>query len=209
METQYLEFLTFIYVQGTMKREYTLEIGTIGMDAALEGPFSKKNDASYLINYRYSTLGFLEKMGYNLQGRSVTSFQDLNIKLHFPLKSGGSIGLFGIGGSSTTAFDRDLSKRNPDLEHMRAQERYFYDIGMLGLTYEQHLSPKTKLNSAFGIGGYRLTTGSIVTHDLNGLLYEEENASGDYSYRYHLQASHKINGQHYLKFGFGKQLTLS
>ncbi len=184
------------------KREYTLEIGMIGMDAAIEGPFSKKNDASYLINYRYSTLGFLEKMGYNLQGRSVTSFQDLNIKLHFPLKSGGSIGLFGIGGSSTTAFDRDLSKRNPDLEHMRAQERYFYDIGMLGLTYEQHLSPKTKLNSAFGIGGYRLTTGSIVTHDLNGLLYEEENASGDYSYRYHLQASHKINGQHYLKFGF-------
>ncbi len=35
------------------KREYTLQAGVLGLNAAMEGPFSKKYKGSYLINYRY------------------------------------------------------------------------------------------------------------------------------------------------------------
>jgi len=41
------------------KREYTLQAGILGLDAAIEGPFSKKYKGSYLIDYRYSTLTLL------------------------------------------------------------------------------------------------------------------------------------------------------
>jgi hypothetical protein len=48
------------------RREYAFQLGVLGMQAALEGPFSKKNKASYLINYRYSTLVLLNAVGFNL-----------------------------------------------------------------------------------------------------------------------------------------------
>jgi hypothetical protein len=34
------------------KNEYTLQAGILGLDAAMEGPFSKKHKASYLVDYR-------------------------------------------------------------------------------------------------------------------------------------------------------------
>ena len=45
------------------KKEYTLQAGVLGLNAAAEGPFSKNYKGSYLINYRYSTLSILNKLG--------------------------------------------------------------------------------------------------------------------------------------------------
>ncbi|MFC2096621.1 carboxypeptidase-like regulatory domain-containing protein, partial [Bacteroidota bacterium] len=45
------------------KREYSASIGVIGMEATLEGPFSKNYNGSYLINYRYSSLDILDQAG--------------------------------------------------------------------------------------------------------------------------------------------------
>jgi hypothetical protein len=45
------------------KREYALQFGVMGAQAALEGPFKKGSEASYLFNYRYSTLNWLGKAG--------------------------------------------------------------------------------------------------------------------------------------------------
>ena len=45
------------------KREYSASIGVIGMEATLEGPFSKNYNGSYLINYRYSSLAILDNLG--------------------------------------------------------------------------------------------------------------------------------------------------
>ena len=39
------------------KREYIFQVGVNGFELGAEGPFSKKGKASYLLNYRYSTLG--------------------------------------------------------------------------------------------------------------------------------------------------------
>ena len=44
------------------KNEYTFQAGFLGTDIAAEGPLGK-NKGSYLINYRYSTLTLLSKMG--------------------------------------------------------------------------------------------------------------------------------------------------
>lgn len=62
--------------------EHTFKAGILGIDFASEGPFSRKHNASYLINYRFSTTSLLpmdEKL----------DFQDLNFRLNFPTKKAG------------------------------------------------------------------------------------------------------------------------
>lgn len=88
---------------NTENREYTIQAGLIGIDLAAEGPFGKiASGASYLVNYRYSTIGLLQKMGLEL-GDEAIEFQDLSMNLSFPLKNG-SLQLFGILGSSSNRF---------------------------------------------------------------------------------------------------------
>lgn len=86
------------------KREYAIQSGFLGLEAAMEGPFSKKSKASYLVNYRYSTLDLLDAMGYNLFGSDmvIPKFHDLTLKFTFPTKNKGSFTIFGIGGLSST-----------------------------------------------------------------------------------------------------------
>jgi hypothetical protein len=51
------------------KHEFTAQAGLIGLDIAAEGPLSKSNRGSYLVNYRYSFTGLLGAMGVNFGGR--------------------------------------------------------------------------------------------------------------------------------------------
>ena len=70
------------------KRQYTFRAGMLGLDFSTEGPFRKGGDATYLVNYRYSTLGILNKMGLHLVGERVdNTFQDLSFNLYFPGKN--------------------------------------------------------------------------------------------------------------------------
>ncbi len=68
---------------NNQKREYTLQAGLLGLDVAAEGPI-KQGGASYLANYRYSTVGLLSAMGVDFGGESI-SFQDLAFNINFPL----------------------------------------------------------------------------------------------------------------------------
>jgi hypothetical protein len=82
-------------------RENRFKLSVLGMDFSTEGPI-KKGRSSYLVNYRYSTLGLLSSMGIYLVGERVTNnFQDLSFNLTFRSKSGKSVQtVFGLGGLS-------------------------------------------------------------------------------------------------------------
>lgn len=88
------------------KREYTFRAGMLGLDFSTEGPFKKSTakaqGSTYLINYRYSTLGILNKLGLHLVGERIdNTFQDLSFNLNFPSKNKKHVfTLWGIGGLS-------------------------------------------------------------------------------------------------------------
>lgn len=82
---------------------HTVQAGLIGIDLATEGPFKKGGGASYLVNYRYSTVGLLGLMGVNL-GDEAISFQDLSFHVSLPFRRG-SVSLFGLGGLSSNRFE--------------------------------------------------------------------------------------------------------
>ena len=82
------------------KREYSAQLGLLGTELTLEGPFSKKTGASYLVNYRYATFSIFDALNINLGTDALPKYQDINYKLSFPQKNGGVISIFGMGGTS-------------------------------------------------------------------------------------------------------------
>lgn len=77
------------------KREHTLQAGIVGLDASSEGPFKKGGKASYLFNYRYSTLALLTPL--LPENADALKYQDLSFKLNFPTQKAGIFSVWGIG----------------------------------------------------------------------------------------------------------------
>ena len=86
------------------KREYAFQVGVMGLQASLEGPFSKNSEASYLLNYRYSTTSFLNQLGFIIGDSDVfPEWQDLSLNINLPTKRFGRFNIWGIGGISSSA----------------------------------------------------------------------------------------------------------
>jgi len=81
------------------KRESSIQLGFQGLEASTEGPISSTTKASYLLNYRYSTLGLVQKLGIINLVHDKPTYQDLAFKLFIPLKKT-TISLWGLGGLS-------------------------------------------------------------------------------------------------------------
>jgi len=83
------------------KHEFALKPGAVGIEVTAEGPIFKKNKNSYLINYRYSTLAMIEKLGFNIIDNTIVPiFQDIAFNLKFQTKESGTFNIFGLGGIS-------------------------------------------------------------------------------------------------------------
>lgn len=95
------------------KHERTLQLGLLGMEAAAEGPISKKKESSYLINYRNSTLSILSKLGIVFIP-SVTNFSDLSYHFNYHFSPKVSMSFFGFTGWSnqTLMALKDTAKRD-------------------------------------------------------------------------------------------------
>lgn len=81
------------------KRESSLMIGGLGIEASTEGPLSKNSRASYLVNYRYSTLALMGRFIPSL-GDVLPTYQDLSFNVYLPTKNMGTFTVFGIGGAN-------------------------------------------------------------------------------------------------------------
>ncbi|MES2567955.1 MAG: TonB-dependent receptor [Bacteroidota bacterium] len=116
------------------KMERTVQASFLGTDICLEGPFSKKSKTSYLINFRYSTIGLLSKLGVNF-GDEKTNYKDLSFLVAYPMKHT-IIKLFGIIGNSETLFKgkEDSSKVEIQKELHNINYHSFTAIGGLNVT---------------------------------------------------------------------------
>lgn len=80
-------------------REYSFSLGVLGVDGSMEGPFKEGYRGSYLLNYRYSSIGLLDKMGI-LDFGGIPIYQDAAMKIHLPTEKAGNFSLIGMGGIS-------------------------------------------------------------------------------------------------------------
>ncbi|MBN2662449.1 MAG: TonB-dependent receptor [Bacteroidales bacterium] len=84
---------------NNQKYEFLGQVGFGGFEAGIEGPISRQNGSSFLINYRYSTLAVMSALGFDVgTGAAVPHYQDLNFKINIPRGKFGKLSVFGIGG---------------------------------------------------------------------------------------------------------------
>jgi len=118
------------------KSEYAFQIGVMGLQASLEGPFSKNSEASYLLNYRYSTTSFLNQMGFIIGDSDVfPEWQDLSLNINLPTKKFGRFNIWGIGGISSSAelVDEDTTNWEYRSDAYGFEENH--TIGVAGITH--------------------------------------------------------------------------
>jgi hypothetical protein len=150
------------------RKEYTLQAGLLGLNVAAEGPFSPFYKGSYLINYRYSTLELMNKLGIPVGGEGSTNFQDLSYNIYLPAGKSGDFTLFGFGGLSSEKANAERDSLKWDENDDRYPSDFISNTGMNGLTHSISLGKNTTLKSAIGL--------SITK---NG--FEEQYIEDDYS----------------------------
>lgn len=76
------------------KHEFSGQFGVFGTELSAEGPISKKGRSSYLAAYRYSTLDIFRRLGIELDTEAMPDYQDLSLKLNFPVGRSGNLSIF-------------------------------------------------------------------------------------------------------------------
>jgi len=135
------------------KREYAMQAGILGLDFAAEGPIGAKGGASYLANYRYSTLSVLNKIGVNLNGDASIDFQDGAFKVYIPYDDKVVVSVWGLGGMSTSKVDDDDMK-----------ETFKSNRGMVGVNYLRYINSKSYMEN---IVSYSATSQTGDFYDKN------------------------------------------
>lgn len=180
-------------------REHWLEFGYNGLEFGTEGPFSKKSNASYLISYRYSMVDIIDLLGAEVE---TTKYQDLTVKLNFPMKKG-RLSLVGLGGKSyIEMFDSNDNQNEWSFDDWGEDLSNGSDIGSLALSYVHFFGTKTRMQTAVSIYGSAVTT-QIDTFYLNpeliGNWAGEKSSEVKASLTSHINT--KINNKNILNYG--------
>jgi len=132
------------------KREHTFQIGVQGIDIASEGPFKKGKNASYLFNYRYSTLGLLQPLLPDHTGLPI--YQDLCFKLNFPNKHG-SFSVWGLGALDNMHQALLFDSSKWENESSRSGLDWNLSMGAIGVSNKLLLGTKTYMNTSVAATG--------------------------------------------------------
>ncbi|TAH26580.1 MAG: TonB-dependent receptor [Cytophagales bacterium] len=199
------------------KREYLAQIGFNGLEFGLEGPFSKKSKASYLANYRYSTLGLFKMIGISFGTSALPQYQDLNFKIDLPINQKNKISIFGLGGISNVRVDGNLTD-STDLYSDRGYNQSFNTgMGVVGLNHVFFFNPSASLKTSLaGSLSTAIATQDSIPQDENGRFFPSD-ASGkfigeakvlyrstfkQYKYTFNQSLNYKLSSKNFFSIGY-------
>ncbi len=147
------------------KREFLGQMAFNGLELGAEGPYSKKSKASYLINYRYSFLGLVSGLGFQIAGTPY--YQDFTFKTDIPVGKRGTLSAWTIGGrSNVDFFGKDVNTEGDAYGDENENTRVKFSNGIAAVSYEHRFSDRTYGKLTF--------SGSRSTQQFNGdtVLYQ-------------------------------------
>ena len=189
------------------KFEFLAQVGFNGFEAMIEGPLSKKKKSSFLVGYRYSTLGLMKKLGVSFgTGTAVPIYQDAVVNLNFPYENG-SFSIWGTGGLSKIAFlgseikndDSNYSGKDEDL-------RFGSQIGVVGFSNTHRFNKKEYVETSFSVDYLGNKTSLDKQYAIDSVylpFYRNNSYEGKYSIK--TKYNNKINSQHLLQVGIELQ----
>lgn len=186
------------------KREYAIQAGLLGLDASLEGPFKRKEgknlaNASYLINYRYSTITMLEAIGLDIagEGGQVPAFQDLAFKFNIPTAKAGTFSLYGLGGVSDS---KDIDTVNSNDQVFDLQENEEYRMALAGLNHIVNVGQNSFLETGLSYSRYQYEYLFENLFEEEIFLEDTENYANT-NIRMSTTLNTKFSARHSTKFG--------
>jgi hypothetical protein len=185
------------------KYEFSAQLGVLGTELLAEGPFKKGKKASFLINYRYSTLQVLEQLGIPFGVSGTPYYQDITFKVNIPTKKGVWT-VFNLAGKSDIAILESKRDTNDWTFGRAGRDQYFGSrMGVLGMSRLQHITEKTYLKCIVAVSGSSMYS----RHDtINNSI--DKKVSPNYRNNFwqmkqdiHAFIHHKINAKHNIRFG--------
>ena len=185
------------------KREYALQLGVMGAQAALEGPLKKGSGASYLLNYRYSTLKLLSSIGIDISGGDIApEWQDLSYKIYIPTKKIGLLSIWGLGGYSSAGYTADRDTSTWEFRGDAYEETEKHTLGVTGITHNfLFKNMKTYLRT---VAVYSYTNNNVINDSLNYDLVPSIVKDEKFVYNTLSMSSflnHKFNAKNVLRVG--------
>jgi len=192
------------------KRETTIDAGFLGLGIATEGYFSKKSEASYLLNYRYSTPSILKSIGINLSEGGNLNYQDLNYNINLPTSKMETFNVYGLYGKNTIK----SSETDSESEEQGTQTTGVFETNsnndvstfITGIGHRIFLKDRTylKTNISYSSDDANLkeeTKNNGVINPLSGSEFDSKIEA----FRLSSFINHKFNAKHTIRTG----LTLS
>lgn len=208
------------------RTECIFGFGLLGTEMTLEGPFKKGYGGSFLVNYRYSTIGLVSQLGLVGDIGGVLNFQDLSFKLVLPTRRAGIFSLYGMGGKSSFEFE-DVTPAlwvvpgdNATQRETRNDFNKKAHLLNTGIRHTLHLGSRSFLNTTLtyaneGIEDDIFEAGVLRFYDAEGKFLRDSvlNRRLDYqsrlrkpAYRFSTTYHWKMNARH--KFQIGTKYTL-
>lgn len=183
------------------KREYTLQAGLLGLNAAAEGPFADLYKGSYLVNYRYSTLQMLTQLGLDLGAAGVTNFQDLSFNVYLPTAGKGDFTVFGFGGLSDQNMKPETDPTKWEEEGDRYGGIFKANTAATGITHSIAMGERTNLRSSAAISYTDNTYDEKYVDGEGSILNTHRNSYKTKKWILSSVLSHQVNPRHSLRAG--------
>ncbi len=184
---------------NNQKHEFLGQVGFNGFEAGAEGPLGKNSQASYLANFRYSTMEVFNELGIDFgTGSAVPKYKDLSFKVNMPLQNG-KLTIFGLGGDNSIAM-LDSQKEEADLGFSGTDLYYGNKMGVIGVSHLLYLDENTWFTNTVATSGIE---GTATIYDLDSSTGQPEilETLSEVKYTVSSKFSKRFNSKNYLNTG--------
>lgn len=183
------------------RHEFAFQVGIQGLDLSAEGPFSKKSQGSYLFNYRYSILAFLQYIDPSMKNK-IPSYQDLSFKVNLPTRKAGTFSLIGIGGISRSKYIPEKDSLQWKTLEDRTQSMLNNNMGAIALIHQLSLSRRTYVRSTISGTYNSINYDNSYLSPSYTLMPQDSVKQENYRFSASVVLNHKFGAKHTNRSGF-------
>jgi len=179
------------------KHEYSFSLGALGIDFTAEGPYNKSYNGSYLVNYRYSSLGILDDLGI-VDFYGVPKYQDLCFKTVLPTKKIGTFSIFGLGGLSTI-YQEAFADESENYVTRKAD--FEAGLGVIGINHTYTINYKSFFRTTLSGSGTKNASDYYIRDSLSNFYLAGKDHYYNTSIRISTCYNNKISARNRIKAG--------
>jgi hypothetical protein len=174
-------------------------LASTDLSLVLRARSQPNSQASYMANFRYSTMEVLHAAGMDFgTGSAIPQYKDLSFKVNVPLERG-RISVFGLGGDNSIAM---LSSRDDNGQFgFTGLDLYNSNrMGVLGITHVYYINDDARFTNTLAVSGIESRA------DIFDLSFDPDNQRiketlGEVRYTFSSKYSHRFNSRNYLNSG--------